>query len=193
MRKSLGKFGAVYPMPVLIVAAYDENGVPCAMNAAWGMICDYHKIALFIDEDHKTTKNIRASKAFTVSLADKDHIAEADYLGIATGNKVPDKFEKSGLSAIKSKLVNAPVIEEFPVCMECELAEIIDTPNLHAVIGNIINTTADEKVLGENGKVEISKLGALIFDQFQAGYYITGEQAGQAWRDGRKLLTEEEN
>lgn len=190
MRKDLGNLGAVYPMPVLIVAAYDENGVPCAMNAAWGMICGYHEIALFIDEEHKTTQNIRTTKAFTVSLADQEHIAEADYLGIATGNKTPDKFAKSGLTAVKSAKVNAPIIEEFPVCMECELAEIVETENVHAVIGRIINTNVDEKVLNESGKVEVSKLNALIFDQFQAGYYVTGAQAGQAWRDGRKLLGE---
>ena len=188
MRKDIGNFGAVYPMPVLIVAAYDENGVPCAMNAAWGMICDYHKIALFIDEDHKTTKNLRQAQAFTVSLADKDHVVEADFLGIASGNTTPDKFAKSGLTAVKSAHVNAPLIEEFPVCMECELAEVVETENMHAIVGTIINTNVDEKVLGKNGKVEISKLNALIFDQFQAGYYVTGEQAGQAWRDGRRLL-----
>ncbi|MCR5005890.1 MAG: flavin reductase [Clostridiales bacterium] len=188
MRKDFGSLGAVYPMPVLIVAAYDENGVPCAMNAAWGMICGMHEIALFIDEDHKTTQNIFASKAFTVSLADKDHIVPADYVGIATGNKVPDKFAKSGLTAVKSNFVNAPVIPEFPVCMECELLEVINTEHVYAIIGRIVNTSADEKVIGENGKIEIDKLNALIFDQFQAGYYVTGEKAGQAWRDGRQLM-----
>ena len=188
MRKDLGNLGAVYPMPVLIVAAYDENGVPCAMNAAWGMICGYHEIALFLDEDHKTTKNIFTSKAFTVSLADKDHLVAADYVGLVSGNKVPDKFKRSGLTAVKSQNVNAPIIEEFPVCMECELLEVVDTEHVYAIIGRIINTNVDEKVLGENGKVEVSKLNALIFDQFQFGYYVTGEKAGQAWSDGRKLI-----
>ena len=188
MRVDADRKPLVYPQPVLIIGTYNDDGTVNVMNAAWGMICDYHKIALFIDEDHKTTNNLRHAQAFTVSLADKDHVVEADFLGIASGNTTPDKFAKSGLTAVKSAHVNAPVIEEFPVCMECELAEVVETENMHAIVGTIINTNVDEKVLGENGKVEISKLNALIFDQFQAGYYVTGEQAGQAWRDGRRLL-----
>ncbi|MBR5679580.1 MAG: flavin reductase family protein [Clostridia bacterium] len=187
MRKNLKTQPALFPMPVLIVAAYDEEGTPCAMNAAWGMICDMDKIALIIDEDHKTTKNIRATGAFTVSLADREHTAEADFLGIATGNKMPDKFAKSGLTAEKSAFVNAPVIPEFPVTMECELAEIVDTENLHAVVGKIVNVSADEKVLDEDGKVDPTKLKALIFDQFRSGYFVAGEQVGKAWNAGAAL------
>ena len=190
MRKDLGVHPALFPMPVLIVAAYDEDGTPCAMYAAWGTICDMDKIALIIDEEHKTTKNIRVSGAFTVSLADREHTAEADFLGIATGNKMPDKFAKSGLSAEKSAFVNAPVIPEFPVTMECELAEIVDTENLHAVVGKIVNVSADEKVLGKDGKVDPSKLGALIFDQFRSGYLVAGEQVGKAWNAGKDLYKE---
>ena len=113
MKKDLGAIPAVYPMPVLMIAAYDEAGTVNVMNAAWGMTCDMDKIALFIDEDHKTTKNIRQSKAFTVSIADRAHMAEADFFGIATGNKMPDKFARTGFHAVKSAHVNAPVIEEF--------------------------------------------------------------------------------
>ena len=110
MKKNLGKVPAVYPMPVLIVAAYDENGKVCAMNAAWGMICAMDKIALFISEGHKTTQNILATKAFTVSIADKEHMDVADFFGIATGNKMADKFERTGYRAVKSELVNAPTV-----------------------------------------------------------------------------------
>ena len=188
MRKDLGKFPAVFPMPVLIVAAYDEAGVPCAMNAAWGMISGMEQITLFIDEDHKTTKNLRATGAFTVSLADAAHVVEADYFGIATGNKAPDKFAKSGLTAVKSEHVNAPIIPEFPVCMECELREVIDREGYHAVIGKIVNVSADEAVLDEDGKIDAAKTNALLFDQFHANYYTVGEVAGQAWRSGRALM-----
>ena len=188
MRKNFGSQPALFPMPVLIVAAYDEEGTPCAMNAAWGTICDMDKIALIIDEEHKTTKNIRVSRAFTVSLADREHTAEADFLGIATGNKMPDKFARSGLMAEKSAFVNAPVIPEFPVTMECELAEIVDTENLHAIVGKIVNVSADEKVLGEDGKVDPTKLGVLIFDQFRSGYFVAGEQVGKAWNAGTALF-----
>jgi flavin reductase (DIM6/NTAB) family NADH-FMN oxidoreductase RutF len=187
MKKDLGKQPAVFPMPVLIVAAYDENGTVQVMNAAWGSIFDMDKIALFIDEEHATTKAIRKTKAFTVSLADKDHMDAADYYGIATGNKMKDKFEKSGCHAEKSKFVNAPVITEFPVALECELAEITETENLHAVVGKILNVSADENVISDNGKIDPVKLNALIFDQFRSGYYVATEKVGQAWNAGKEL------
>ena len=188
MRKDLGKQPALFPMPVLMVAAYDEAGKVNVMNAAWGMICDMDKVALFIDEDHRTTKNIRAVKAFTVSIADVDHMDVADFIGIATGNKMADKFERTGYHAVQSAFVNAPVIQEFPVALECELAEIVQTENLHTVVGRIVNVSADEKVLNEKGKIEPEKLNALIFDQFQSGYYATGERVGKAWNAGKDLM-----
>ncbi|MBQ3663266.1 MAG: flavin reductase family protein [Clostridia bacterium] len=188
MRKDLGKVPAVFPMPVLMVAAYDANGTVQVMNAAWGMICDMDKIALFIDEDHATTKAIRQTKAFTVSIADRDHMDVADFYGIATGNKMPDKFERSGYHAEKSAHVNAPVITEFPVAMECELAEIVETENLHAVVGAIVSVSAEESVLSENGKVDPVKLNALIFDQFQSGYYVATEKVGRAWNAGKEIM-----
>ena len=188
MKKDLGVLMAVYPMPVLMVATYDENGKVDVMNAAWGNICAPDKIALFISEAHKTTKNIRAVKAFTVSLADKAHIDEADFFGIASGNSMDDKFERTGLTARKSEHVNAPVIEEFPLVIECELAEIVETENLHAVVGRIVNVAAEESVLDGNGKVDPARLNALSFDNFQSGYYELGSKAGQAWDNGKKLM-----
>ena len=188
MRKDLGSQPALFPMPVLMVAAYDENGTVQVMNAAWGMISAMDKVALFIDEDHATTKAIRQTKAFTVSLADRDHMDVADFFGIATGNKMADKFARSGYHAEKSAHVNAPVITEFPVIMECELAEITETENLHAVVGKIVNVSADEKVLSDNGKVDPQKLNALVFDQFQSGYYVATEKVGRAWNAGKDLM-----
>ena len=187
MKKDLGVVPAVYPMPVLMVAAYDENGRVNVMNAAWGMICDMDKIALFIGEGHKTTQNILKTKAFTVSIADRDHMDVADYFGIATGNKTPDKFERTGYHAVRSNRVNAPVIDEFPVAMECELAEVVETETIYCIVGRIVNVAAEENVLSENGKVNPSMLNALIFDQFQNGYYVTGEQVGRAWNAGAAL------
>lgn len=188
MRKDLGKQPALFPMPVLMIAAYDENGTVQVMNAAWGMISGMDKIALFIDESHATTKAICKTEAFTVSIADRDHMDVADYYGIATGNKMPDKFVKSGYHAKKSEHVNAPVIQEFPVAMECELAEIMETENLHAVVGTIMNVSVDEKVLSDNGKIDPMKLNALIFDQFQSGYYVVGGKVGQAWNAGKEIM-----
>ena len=188
MKKDLGVVQAVYPMPVLMVAAYDEAGRVNVMNAAWGMICAMDKIALFIDEDHKTTQNLLKSKAFTVALADRAHMDVADFFGIASGNKMADKFERTGYHAVKSGHVNAPVVEEFPVVMECELAEVINTENMYAIVGKIVNVAAEEAVLDEKGKVDPTKLDALIFDQFRHGYYISGEQVGKAWNAGAALM-----
>ena len=188
MKKNLGVIQAVYPMPVLIVAAYDQNNKVNAMNAAWGMICNNDRIALFIDEDHKTTQNILKTKAFTVALADKAHIDVADFFGIASGNKMPDKFERTGYHAVKSAFVNAPIIDEFPVVMECELAEVAETESFYCIVGKIVNTAAEEKVLSDNGKIDPSKLNTLIFDQFQHGYYVTGEKVGKAWNAGAGLM-----
>ena len=188
MRKDLGKQPAVFPMPVLMVTVYDENGTVQVMNAAWGMICGMDKIALFINKDHATTNAIRKTEAFTVSLADREHMDAADYYGIATGNKMPDKFAKSGYHAEKSAHVNAPIITEFPVALECELAEIVNTENLHAVVGTIVNVSADEKVIGEKGKIDPMKLNTLIFDQFRSGYYVATEKVGQAWNAGKEIM-----
>ena len=188
MKKNLGVIQAVYPMPVLIVAAYDENNKVNAMNAAWGMICNSDRIALFIDEDHKTTQNLLKTKAFTVALADKAHMDVADFFGIASGNKMPDKFERTGYHAVKSAFVNAPIIDEFPVTMECELAEVTETESFYCIVGKIINTAAEENVLSDNGKIDPSKLNALIFDQFQHGYYVSGEKVGKAWNAGAGLM-----
>ena len=190
MKKDLGVIPAVFPMPVLMVSTYDENGVVNVMNAAWGMNSDMNQISLFLTETHKTVQNIKAVKAFTVSIADKDHISEADYFGIASGNKTPDKFERTGLHAEKSKFVNAPVIEEFPLSIECELESIIKEDNYFVVVGKVLNVCAEERVLDENGKVNPQKLHAILFDQFQSGYYEIGEKVGQAWHDGKKYIEE---
>ena len=193
MKKDLGLIQAVYPMPVLMVAAYDDNEKVNVMNVAWGQICDYDKIILFIGEGKKTWLNIKTSKAFTVAIADKDHMDAADFFGIASGNKINDKFERTGYHAVKSDKVNAPIIEEFPVVMECDLLEFLNTEHVSGIVGKIVNVKAEESVLSENGKVDPEKLNALIFDQFQHGYYVTGEKAGKAWNAGTKLMKKGKN
>lgn len=188
MKKDIGVVPAVYPMPVLMVAAYDANEKVNVMNVAWGQICDMDKIILFIGEGKKTWLNIQESKAFTVALADEAHVDVADFFGIASGNKINDKFERTGYHAIKSDKVNAPIIEEFPVVMECELLEFLETEHVSGIVGKIVNVKADEAVLSENGKVDPAKLQALIFDQFQHGYYSTGEKVATAWNAGKELM-----
>ena len=187
MKKDLGIVDAIYPMPVLMVAAYDENGKVNVMNAAWGQIADDDKVIIFIGEGKKTWLNILASKAFTVALADEKHMDVADFFGIASGNKIDDKFERTGYHAVRSDKVNAPIIEEFPVVMECELLEHLKDEYVSAIVGRIVNVKADEEVLDEKGKVDVTKTRALIFDQFRSGYYVTGEKVGQTWNAGKDI------
>lgn len=172
-------------MPVFILAAYDENGVPCAMNAAWGGMHESDEIAMCISAGHKTTKNILATGAFTVSMADADHVVECDYVGIESGNKVPDKFEKAGFHAVKSEFVNAPLIEELPMAVECELKSY--DPETACLIGKIVNVCADEKVLDENGKIDPAKLRPITYDPMNHKYIVLGEIVGNAFSDGNKI------
>ncbi len=189
MKKDLGVLQAVYPMPVLMVAAYDKNEKVNVMNAAWGQICDEDKIILFIGKGKKTYLNIAETGAFTVSLADEKHMDAADFFGMASGNKIDDKFERTGYHAVKSDKVNAPVIEEFPVAMECELLEFLHSDYVDGVVGKIVNVKADENVLAQGGKtVDPEKLRALTFDTFGSGYYVSGEKVGKAWNAGAALL-----
>jgi len=187
MKKDIGKIPAIFPMPVLMIGTYDENGKVDVMNAAWGQVCDNDRIILSLTESHKTVKNIKLNKAFTVALADRAHVEVADYFGIVSGNNAEDKFERTGYHAVKSEKVNAPIIEEFPIVMECELAEIIDTESIYGIVGKILNTKVEEDALSENGKVDVRKLDALMFDQFQSGYYTVGEKVATAWNAGLDL------
>lgn len=187
MKKDIGVVPAVYPMPVLMVAAYDKEEKVNVMNVAWGQICSGDKIILFIGEGKKTWLNIKESKAFTVALADEAHVDVADFFGIASGNKISDKFERTGYHAVKSDKVHAPIIEEFPVTMECELLEFVKTEHISGIVGKIVNVKADEEVLGENGKVSPEKLHAILFEQFQNGYYTIGDKVAQAWNVGLPL------
>lgn len=188
MLKDLGVKPYTFPMPVLMIATYNEDGSVDVMNIAWGGVCAENMVALNIDEDHKTSENIKRTGAFTLSIADVEHIEAADFFGIATGNKMCDKFERSGLHAIKSTRVNAPIVEEFPLTLECKVVECQNTVYGFRVLGEILNVLADEKVLDEKGKVNPEKLNAFVFDQFQNGYYAVGEKVGQAWKSGAKLM-----
>ena len=187
MMKDIETKTAIFPMPVLMISTYNEDGSVDVMNAAWGMMLDMDRIVLNLTETHKTVKNIKRNKAFTVSLADKEHMIEADYFGIVSANNTLDKFEKSGMSATKSDRVNAPIINEFPVCMECEFIEYQDGDTGCGVIGKVVNVKAADKVLDEDGNVDASKINALIYDPFNHNYYVTGEKVGKAFSEGRNL------
>lgn len=173
-------------MPVLMVATYNEDGSVNVMNAAWGTMQERDKVALNLTETHKTVKNIKKRGAFTVSIADAAHVVEADYFGVESGNKVSNKFENSGLTAAKSEIVDAPIINEFPLCLECEFIEYQDSEYGCGVIGRVVNVTADEKVLVD-GKIDMSLMNAIAFDPYTHGYYKVGERVGEAFRDGLQL------
>ena len=188
MLKSLGVKPFVFPMPVLMIATYDNQEQVDVMNMAWGGICAENMVALNIDEDHKTAKNIQLRQAFTLSIADVAHVKEADFFGIASANTMNDKFARSALHAEKSTRVDAPIITDFPLTLECIVRECQHTVYGFRVLGEIVNVLADESVLDDLGRVEPSKLNAFVFDQFQNGYYAIGEKIGQAWKSGADLM-----
>ena len=188
MKKDLGVKDYVFPMPVLMIATYCDDGTVDVMNMAWGGICDHDKVALNISESHKTAENIKKRMAFTLSIADIPHLQAADFFGIASGNKMADKFARSGLHAVKSEKVDAPVVEEFPLTLECRVVEYHHTDYGFRVVGEIINVLAEESVLDEKGKVDPKRLNAFVFDTFQSGYYAIGEKVGQAWSSGKDLM-----
>lgn len=186
MRKDIKTTDAIFPMPVLMIATYNEDGSVDVMNAAWGTMLTSKQVILNLGENHKTVENIKNRKAFTVSIADSNHVVEADYFGVVSGNNTPNKFENSGLTSTKSKNVDAPIINEFPICMECEFIEYQDDEYGCGVIGKVVNVTADEKVMdGDNVNIEL--VNAIAFDPYTHGYYKVTQRVGDAFKDGLKL------
>ncbi len=185
MRKNFGAKPYTYPQPVLIIASYDENGTPDAMNAAWGGISDDTQISMCLSAGHKTVKNILKRKAFTVSMADAAHVAACDYVGIVSANDVPDKLEKAGFHTTRSEFVDAPLIDELPMALECRLVSY-DEESCR-MVGEIVNVSAEESVLDENGKIDPEKLQPITFDPVNNAYLKLGEKVGNAFRDGLAL------
>ncbi len=188
MKKDLGVKPYLYPMPVLMIATYGEDGTVDVMNMAWGGICGRGMVALNISAGHKTAKNIEKRGAFTLSVADLPHLKESDFFGIASGNTMADKFARTGMHAVRSARVDAPVVEEYPLTLECKVVRMEEEPYGLRVLGEIVNVLAEESVLDEAGNVDPTKLNAFAFDPFQSGYYALGEKAGQAWESGKELM-----
>ncbi len=185
MRKSFGAKPLLYPMPVLIIGTYNEDGTPNAMNAAWGGITEEKEITICVDSGHKTAKNLMTRKAFTVSVGTADYLQTCDYVGIVSGNREPKKLEKAGFHTTKSELVDAPLIDELPVAMECKVLSY-DEESCR-LVGEIVNVSADEKVLNEAGKVDPVKLKPITYDPMNHHYLVLGEKVGNAFEDGKKL------
>ena len=185
MRKNFGAKAMCYPMPVFIIGTYNADGTPNAMNAAWGGISEETEITICVDSGHKTAENLQARKAFTVSMATAAMLTACDYVGIVSGNKEPDKFAKAGFHATKSEFVDAPLIDELPMALECEV--ISYDAETCRLVGRIVNVCAEESVLGENGKVDVSKLQPITYDPMNHHYLVLGQKVGQAFHDGTAL------
>ena len=185
MRKNFGAKAMCYPMPVFIIGTYNEDGTPNAMNAAWGGISEETEITICVDDSHKTAENLLARMAFTVSMATAQQMTACDYVGIVSGNKEPEKFARAGFHATKSEFVDAPLIDELPMALECEV--ISYDPETCRLVGRIVNVCVEESVLGDNGKVDVQKLQPITYDPMNHHYLVLGEKVGQAFHDGLAL------
>lgn len=184
MKKEISKAPGIFPMPVLMIGTYNEDGTVDVMNAAWGMAQSMTNLKLCLTESHKTVKNMKRTMACTVALGTKELMKESDYLGLVSANNVPDKFEKSGLHAVKSERVDAPIIEEYPICMECKVVGFEDDGTLLEVV----NVLAEEKYLNEDGTLKLDEMGIIAYDPYGHGYYEVGNKVGNAFEEGKKLI-----
>ena len=185
MRKNFGAKEMCYPMPVFIIGTYNEDGTPNAMNAAWGGVTEEAQLTICVDAEHKTAENVLARKAFTVSMGTAETVTACDYVGIVSGNKEPDKFRKAGFHATKSAFVDAPLIDELPMALECEMISY-DPESCH-LVGRVVNVCVDEAYLDEKGKVDVAKLQPITFDPVHHNYLVLGEAVGRAFHDGLTL------
>ena len=185
MKKAVNICPAIAPMPVILIATYNDDGTIDVMNAAWGTAFDFTQIELNISDNHRTTENIRKRKAFTVSLSDASNVVAADFVGIVSNKKDQQKFAKTMWKAHKSDLVDAPILDDLPYSMECTLECFKED---YGIIGNIKRLLVEERCLDEKGKPDISKMKLICYDPFQHGYYVLGEKVGQAFSDGKKLI-----
>lgn len=184
MRKDLGLKNYLYPQPVLILQTYDKDGNVDAMNAAWGGISDAYEITISLSKYHKTVSNLKESKAMCISPATLNTLGESDYFGVVSANDVKNKIENVHFHAVKSKHVNAPIILEYPLTLECELLNYDDERELATL--KIINTSVDDSIL-TNNKIDIKKLQPISFDACNNKYVLLSDNVGNAFKDGLKL------
>lgn len=185
MRKNFGAKPWTYPQPVFILATYGEDGTPDAMNAAWGGISGSTELSMCISAGHKTTANILSRKAFTVSMATAEQAVACDYVGVESGSSVTNKLEKAGWHTTKSEFVDAPLIDELPMAVECRLVRY--EAESGRLVGEIVNVSADASVLDGDGNIDPDKLQPILFDPIHSAYRKMGEKVGNAFQDGAKL------
>ena len=186
MKKEIKTKDAIFPMPVLLISTFNEDGSVDVMNAAWGTMLDSGIVALNLSETHKTVENIKARKGLVIHIADAKHVVEADYFGMVSGHREPKKFEKSKLTYVKSELVDAKIINEFPIAIECEFVEFQNDTTGIGLIAKVLRTSVEENCLAD-GKVDIEKVEAIAFDPYTHGYYKVHTRVGDAFKDGLKL------
>ncbi|KWW29525.1 MAG: Flavoredoxin [bacterium P3] len=185
-RENMGAKLYVTPQPALMIATYDESGKADVMMAAWGGQYSNNQVCFSLSK-HKTTDNLRLNKAFTLSYADARTIVQSDFFGIVSGNDVPDKVEKAGFTVTPSPNVKAPIINEYPLTMECRVVEMHDDPGGGAwVVGEIVNASADPSILTD-GKIDIRKLNPVAWDASSLNYFTLGDSVGKAWHSGMAL------
>lgn len=187
MKKNFGKKTILAPLPVWIVATYDENQMPNAMNVAWAGQCTPHHVMLNLSKGHKTTANLEQKKAFTLSIANVENLIISDYFGLVSGKK-EDKIEKSGVHIIKSEFVDAPIIDEYPLTLECKVIEMTEALWEIRVVGEVLNMQAEESVLDEHGNVDFDKLRPLSFDPASRTYRAVSKIVDKAFKDGAKQI-----
>jgi flavin reductase (DIM6/NTAB) family NADH-FMN oxidoreductase RutF len=171
---------------VLIVGTYDSAGVPDAMNVAWGGQCGPKHVALNIGS-HQTTDNLRLKKAFTLAYANRENEAQADFVGLVSGRKEPDKIKKTGWKVTKSPHIDAPVFEDLPITLECKVVDMQEGEGGARVVGEVVNIIADDKVLNSKGQIDIDKLQPILLDDSIAAYRVVGEKVGNAFVDGKQI------
>ena len=183
-RKNFGPDHALMttPQPCVMIATWDQDHTPDVMMAAWAGQYDYKQIVVSMSK-HKTTENLERTGAFTVSFADIRTVAESDYLGLVSGSKVPDKVARVGFTVSPSPNVDAPIINEYPLTLECKVLSWADG----ILIGEVVNQSADESVLTD-GKIDLAKLKPIVFDAAGMCYRALGDVVGGAWAAGKKFL-----
>ena len=181
MKRNLGPQTYVYPMPVLILGTYDEQGNPDAMNAAWGGTYDTNMVTVSLSK-HQTTDNLEAKGCFTMAFGTKKTLKACDYVGIVSAKNEKDKIAKSGLTPTKAPHIDAPVFEEFPLTLECQVVSFEDG----TLIGKIVNVIADDEVFTD-GKIDPAKMEAIVYEPVTHHYLLAAEAVGQAFKDGMSL------
>ncbi len=182
-----GLHPVITPQPVVMIATYDKNQKPNVMMAAWASQCDHNKLTFSLSP-HKTTDNLRQKLAFTVSFATVDDVVESDYFGLVSGNDVPDKVERAGFSSVPSPNVDAPIISDYKLTLECRVVSMTyDADGGSQVVGEVVNWSADESILGADGKVDLAKLKPIIYDGAAMIYRAVGDSVGQAWQSGKAI------